>query len=88
MVEAAGETFGDLALLVLVFFKSVEDDSKFPKDVGKGRGTGLTPETLRECVICEHLNSKELSKSLIPCFSWNKMCFAGGEHRSSHRVGL
>lgn len=38
MVEAAGETFGDLALLVLVFFKSMEDDSKFLKDVGKGWG--------------------------------------------------
>ncbi|KAJ7426147.1 purinergic receptor P2X 6 [Willisornis vidua] len=34
MVEATGENFTDLALLVLVFYKSMEDDSTFPKDGG------------------------------------------------------
>lgn len=41
MVEAAGENFGDLALLVLVFYISMEDDSKFAKDVSKRQRTDL-----------------------------------------------
>lgn len=83
MVEAAGETFGDLALLVLVLF-NVEDDSRSPRDVGKGQGSGLTRELLRECVICGCWNSEELVKSPIPNEIVGAMCSAGREHRSSH----